>query len=49
MVFLSFVVTNASTWHLQSISRDVSGVTGDAKTRNNLKQLIESLSRLVTE
>jgi hypothetical protein len=35
--------------HLQSISRDVSGVTGDAKTRTNLKQIIESLSRLVTE
>lgn len=34
---------------LQSISKDVSGVTGDAKTRNNLKQLIESLSRLVTD
>jgi len=35
--------------HAESISRDVSGVTGDAKTRSNLKQLIESLSRLVTE
>lgn len=32
--------------HIENISRDVSGVTGDAKTRNNLKQLIESLSRL---
>ncbi|KAG0590921.1 hypothetical protein M758_1G130700 [Ceratodon purpureus] len=35
--------------HVESISRDVSGVTGDAKTRSNLKQLIESLSRLVAE
>lgn len=35
--------------HAESISRDVSGVTGDAKTRNNLKHLIESLSRLVSE
>lgn len=35
--------------HVESISKDVSGVTGDAKTRNNLKQLIESLSRLVTD
>jgi len=35
--------------HVESISKDVSGVTRDAKTRNNLKQLIESLSRLVTD
>ncbi|XP_024390335.1 protein TRIGALACTOSYLDIACYLGLYCEROL 2, chloroplastic [Physcomitrium patens] len=35
--------------HVESISKDVSGVTGDAKTRNNLRQLIESLSRLVTD
>lgn len=35
--------------HIENISRDVSGVTGDAKTRNNLKQLIESLSRLSTD
>jgi ABC-type transporter Mla subunit MlaD len=35
--------------YVESISKDVSGVTGDAKTRNNLRQLIESLSRLVTD
>eukprot|EP00897_Mesotaenium_endlicherianum_P002487 jgi/Mesen1/2266/ME000154S01436 len=32
-----------------SISSDVSGLTGDPGTRYNLKQLIESLSRLVSD
>ncbi|CAM6011871.1 unnamed protein product [Sphagnum balticum] len=35
--------------HVESISADVSGVTGDSRTRHNLRQLIESLSRLVTD
>jgi len=33
--------------NIESISGDISGVTGDAATRHNLKQLIESLSRLL--
>lgn len=35
--------------HVESISEDVSGLTGDAGTRYNLRQLIESLSRLMTD
>ncbi|CAK9877975.1 unnamed protein product [Sphagnum jensenii] len=34
---------------VESISADVSSVTGDARTRHNLQQLIETLSRLVTD
>ncbi|KAH9559109.1 hypothetical protein CY35_06G042000 [Sphagnum magellanicum] len=34
---------------VESISADVSSVTGDARTRHNLRQLIETLSRLVTD
>lgn len=33
--------------NIESISQDVSGLTGDASTRYNLKHLIESLSRLM--
>lgn len=33
--------------NIESISGDISGVTGDAATRHNLKQLIDSLSRLL--
>lgn len=33
----------------QSITADVSTLTGDPNTRNNLKQLIESLSRIVVD
>ncbi|XP_002964383.2 protein TRIGALACTOSYLDIACYLGLYCEROL 2, chloroplastic [Selaginella moellendorffii] len=35
--------------HIESISEDISGLTGDAGTRYNLKQLIQSLSRLVAD
>ncbi|KAG6551149.1 hypothetical protein Mapa_007384 [Marchantia paleacea] len=35
--------------HIENISQDVSGLTGDAGTRKNLRQLIESLSRLVMD
>ncbi|KAL3681410.1 hypothetical protein R1sor_024366 [Riccia sorocarpa] len=35
--------------HIENISQDVSGVTGDAGTRKHLRQLIESLSRLVMD
>lgn len=35
--------------NIESISGDVSGLTGDATTRHNLKILIESLSRLVAD
>eukprot|EP01018_Ginkgo_biloba_P033289 Gb_27077 [translate_table: standard] len=35
--------------NIESISGDISGLTGDAATRHNLKQLIESLSRLVVD
>lgn len=34
---------------MQSITADVSTLTGDPNTRNNLKQLIESLSRIVVD
>lgn len=33
--------------NIESISGDVSGITGDAATRHNLKHLVESLSRLL--
>ncbi|KAI5074569.1 hypothetical protein GOP47_0010530 [Adiantum capillus-veneris] len=33
--------------NVESISGDVSGITGDAATRHNLKHLVESLSRLL--
>eukprot|EP00899_Mesostigma_viride_P004786 jgi/Mesvir1/14308/Mv09729-RA.1 len=35
--------------HIESISKDVSGLTGDPNTRNNLRQLIQSLSRMVSD
>ena len=35
--------------HIESISGDVGGLTGDSKVRGNLKQLIEALSRLVSD
>ena len=35
--------------YLQRISADVSSLTGDPSTQFNLKQIIESLSRLVME
>eukprot|EP00249_Psilotum_nudum_P018115 c26644_g2_i3 orf=138-1388(+) len=35
--------------NIESISKDVSGLTGDPATRYNLRQLIESLSRLVAD
>lgn len=35
--------------NIESISGDISGVTGDAATRHNLKQLIDSLSRLILD
>lgn len=35
--------------HVEAISADISGLTGDPGTRNNLKQIIESLSRLVSD
>ncbi|KAH7373083.1 hypothetical protein KP509_17G036300 [Ceratopteris richardii] len=33
--------------NLESISSDISGISGDPATRNNLKNLVESLSRLL--
>ena len=33
--------------HVEAISKDLSVITGDARTQSNLRQLIESLSRLV--
>ncbi|MCO5568168.1 hypothetical protein L7F22_021864 [Adiantum nelumboides] len=33
--------------NIENISGDVSGITGDAATRHNLKHLVESLSRLL--
>ena len=33
--------------HVEAISGDVGSVTGDSATRQNLKQLITSLSRLL--
>ena len=35
--------------HIESISGDVGGVTGDNKTRHNIKQLVESLSRIIAD
>ncbi|KAL2620465.1 hypothetical protein R1flu_000670 [Riccia fluitans] len=35
--------------HIENISQDVSGLTGDVGTRKHLRQLIESLSRLVMD
>jgi len=35
--------------HVEGVARDVGGVTGDARVRGNLKQLIEALSRIVVD
>ncbi len=35
--------------HIQAITGDIGGVTGDSKVQSNLKQLIEALSRLVAD
>lgn len=35
--------------HIESISGDVGGITGDGKVKTNVKQLIEALSRIVYE
>lgn len=35
--------------HIEAISKDFSDVTGDQSVKTNLKQLIESLSRLISE
>ncbi|GLJ21603.1 hypothetical protein SUGI_0401350 [Cryptomeria japonica] len=35
--------------NIESISGDISGLTGDAATRYNLKQLIDSLSKLIID
>lgn len=35
--------------HIQSITGDIGGLTGDSKVQSNLKQLIEALSRLVAD
>ena len=35
--------------HIEAISGDVSGLTADTKVKGNFKQLVEALSRLVTD
>ncbi len=35
--------------HIESISGDVGGLTADNKVKGNVKQLIESLGRLVAD
>jgi hypothetical protein len=35
--------------HIESISGDIGGVTGDNKVKSNVKQLIEALSRIVSD
>ncbi len=35
--------------HIESISGDIGGVTGDNKVKGNIKQLIEALSRIVAD
>ncbi len=35
--------------HVEAISGDVSGLTADTKVKGNFKQLVEALSRLVTD
>lgn len=35
--------------HVEAVARDVGGVTGDARVRGNLKQLIQALSRIVAD
>lgn len=35
--------------HIEGISGDVSSLTGDSSTRNSLRQLIQSLSRLLQD
>ena len=35
--------------HIEAVSKDFSDVTGDQAVKTNLKQLIESLSRLISE
>ena len=42
-----FLKTFMQQMFLQSISGDVSNITGDATTRHNLKHLIEALTRLL--
>ena len=35
--------------HIEAISGDVGGLTADSKVKGNFKQLVEALSRLVTD
>jgi ABC-type transporter Mla subunit MlaD len=35
--------------HVEGVARDVGGLTGDARVRGSLKQLIEALSRIVAD
>ena len=35
--------------HIESVSRDVSSLTGDVDTQHNLRMLIQSLSRMISD
>ena len=35
--------------HIEGITGDLGGFTGDARNKSNLKQLIEALSRIVSD
>ena len=35
--------------HIEAISGDVGGLTADTKVKGNFKQLVDALSRLVTD
>ncbi len=35
--------------HIEGITGDLGGFTGDARNKSNLKQLIEALSRIVAD
>lgn len=35
--------------HIEGISGDVGGLTGDTKVKQHVRQLVEALSRIVTD
>lgn len=45
----SVVTLTKTLEHIETITGDVGGLTGDNKVKGNIKQLIEALSRLVSD
>ena len=45
----SVVTLTKTLEHIEGITGDVGGLTGDSKVKGNIRQLVEALSRLVSD